>query len=58
VIAFAFAVSVVYNVAGLALALSGALTPLATAILMPVSSMTIVAVSTGLMRLHPPAVAA
>ena len=35
-----FVVSVVYNAIGLTLALPGALTPLATAILMPVSSLT------------------
>ena len=43
-------VSVVYNVLGLSLALRGALTPLASAILMPVSSLTIVALSSGAMR--------
>ena len=35
---------------GLGLALTGTLTPLATAILMPVSSLTIVGLSVGLMR--------
>ena len=50
VIVFCFAVSVVYNVAGLALALTGALTPLASAILMPVSSLTVIAISAGAMR--------
>jgi Cu+-exporting ATPase len=45
-----FVVSIVYNVIGLSLALLGLLTPLATAILMPVSSLTIVGLSTGLMR--------
>ena len=45
-----FLVSVVYNVLGLALALAGRLTPLASAILMPVSSLTIVALSSGAMR--------
>ena len=56
VIAFCFAVSVIYNVVGVGLALAGALTPLAAAILMPVSSMTIVGLATGLMRVHAPAV--
>jgi hypothetical protein len=50
VIVLAFAMSVVYNVVGLSLALAGALTPLVAAILMPVSSMTVVAISSGAMR--------
>jgi Cu+-exporting ATPase len=54
VIAFCFAVSIVYNVGGIGLALAGKLTPLATAILMPVSSLTIVGLSTGLMRIRVP----
>jgi Cu+-exporting ATPase len=45
-----FAVSVVYNAVGLALALSGHLTPLASAVLMPVSSITVIGLSSGLMR--------
>jgi Cu+-exporting ATPase len=45
-----FIVSVLYNVFGLGLALAGALTPLASAILMPVSSLTIVGISSGAMR--------
>lgn len=53
VIILCFTVSILYNAIGLALALAGRLTPLATAILMPVSSLTIVALSTGLMRLSP-----
>jgi Cu+-exporting ATPase len=57
VIAFCFAVSVLYNVAGIGLALAGALTPLVTAILMPVSSIAIVALSTGLMRIRVPEIA-
>jgi Cu+-exporting ATPase len=44
------AVSLVYNVIGLTLALWGALTPLASAILMPVSSLTIVGLSAGGVR--------
>jgi Cu+-exporting ATPase len=53
VISLCFAVSLVYNAVGLGLALTGRLTPLATAILMPVSSLTIVALSVGLMRRLP-----
>jgi Cu+-exporting ATPase len=45
-----FLVSVVYNAAGLTLALSGRLTPLASAILMPVSSLTVIALGAGGMR--------
>jgi Cu+-exporting ATPase len=45
-----FAVSIAYNALGLTFALSGALTPLASAILMPVSSLTIVGLSAGGMR--------
>jgi Cu+-exporting ATPase len=52
VIALCFTVSIAYNAIGLALALSGQLTPLATAILMPVSSLTIVGLSVGLMRVR------
>jgi Cu+-exporting ATPase len=54
VIGICFAVSIAYNVVGLGLALAGQLTPLATAILMPVSSLTIVGLSIGLMRSSPP----
>ena len=50
VVIVCFAVSVAYNVLGLGMALAGALTPLASAILMPVSSLTIVAISAGGMR--------
>ena len=50
VIALCFTVSVLYNGLGLALALAGRLTPLATAILMPVSSLTVIALAAGLMR--------
>jgi len=50
VIVLCFAVSLIYNALGLGLALTGRLTPLATAILMPISSLTIVALSAGLMR--------
>ena len=50
VIVLCFAISIVYNVLGVGLALAGKLTPLATAILMPVSSLTIVGLAVGLMR--------
>ncbi len=50
VVTICFAISVAYNAIGLTLALAGALTPLAAAILMPVSSLTIVAISSGAMR--------
>jgi Cu+-exporting ATPase len=46
-----FVVSLVYNAIGLLLALAGLLTPLVTAVLMPVSSLTIVGLSVGAMRL-------
>jgi Cu+-exporting ATPase len=52
VVVLCFVVSLVYNVGGLWLALSAQLTPLASAVLMPVSSLTIVALSAGLMRFH------
>jgi Cu+-exporting ATPase len=50
VIGFCFAISVVYNAAGLTLALAGALTPLLSAILMPISSLTVVGIGAGAMR--------
>jgi len=50
VIVLCFAVSVAYNVLGLGLALTGRLTPLATAVLMPVSSLTIIGLAAGAMR--------
>ncbi|MEO8480863.1 MAG: heavy metal translocating P-type ATPase metal-binding domain-containing protein [Acidobacteriota bacterium] len=50
VILLCFALSIAYNVVGLSLALTGRLTPLVTAILMPVSSLTVVGLSVGLMR--------
>ena len=50
VVILCFAVSIGYNAIGLALALSGALTPLAAALLMPASSLTIVGLSSGAMR--------
>ena len=54
VVRLCFAVSIAYNFLGIGFALAGALTPLVTAILMPVSSMTVVALSSGLMRLRAP----
>ena len=53
-VVLSFAVSVAYNVIGLGLALTGHLTPLATAILMPVSSMTVIGVGVGVMRARAP----
>ena len=50
VVLLCFLISVAYNLAGLTLALMGALTPLAAAILMPVSSLTVVGISAGAMR--------
>ena len=50
VVFLCFLVSVLYNGLGLTLALKGALTPLASAILMPLSSLTIVGLSWGAMR--------
>ena len=50
VVLLCFAVSIAYNAIGLTMALAGALTPLASAILMPISSLTIVGLSAGGMR--------
>jgi Cu+-exporting ATPase len=50
VVVLCFVVSIAYNAIGLTMALMGALTPLAAAILMPVSSLTIVGLSSGAMR--------
>jgi len=50
VVAACFAVSILYNALGLSLALTGHLTPFATAVLMPISSLTVVGLSVGLMR--------
>ena len=50
VVIVAFVVSLVYNVIGLSLALAGLLSPLVAAILMPVSSLTVVGTSVGLTR--------
>jgi Cu+-exporting ATPase len=51
VIVLCFVISVVYNALGLTLAVMGLLTPLVTAILMPISSLTVMGLSAGLMRL-------
>ncbi len=50
VVFLCFLVSVLYNAGGLTLALTGQLTPIASAILMPVSSLTIVGSSWGAMQ--------
>jgi Cu+-exporting ATPase len=50
VVFLCFFVSVLYNAIGLTLALTGALTPLASAVLMPLSSLTIVGLSWGAMH--------
>jgi Cu+-exporting ATPase len=50
VIVLCFAVSILYNALGLSLALAGRLTPLMTAVLMPLSSLTIIALSVGATR--------
>jgi Cu+-exporting ATPase len=50
VVFICFLVSVLYNVAGLTLALRGQLTPIASAILMPLSSLTIIGLSWGAMQ--------
>ncbi len=50
VIVLCLIVSIVYNAVGLSLALAGRLTPLVTAIFMPVSSLTVIGLSAGLMR--------
>ncbi|MEZ5320252.1 MAG: heavy metal translocating P-type ATPase metal-binding domain-containing protein [Vicinamibacterales bacterium] len=54
VLGLCFAVSVAYNVFGLTFALAGRLTPLGTAVLMPASSLTVIALAVGLMRARPP----
>lgn len=47
VIITAFIVSLLYNAVGLTLAVSGSLSPLAVAVLMPVSSLTIIGIAVG-----------
>lgn len=51
IILFSFFVSFTYNVAALSVAVQGTLSPVLAAILMPVSSVTVVALSMGLVRL-------
>jgi Cu+-exporting ATPase len=51
IILFSFFVSFMYNVAALSVAVQGTLSPVLAAILMPVSSVTVVALSMGLVRL-------
>jgi Cu+-exporting ATPase len=55
VIVAAVLISLGYNVVGVSFALGGVLTPLATAILMPLSSLTVIALSVGAMRWSAPA---
>ncbi|HXW06754.1 MAG TPA: heavy metal translocating P-type ATPase metal-binding domain-containing protein [Vicinamibacterales bacterium] len=50
VIVLCFLISIVYNALGLSFAVMGLLTPLVTAILMPVSSLTVMGTAAGLMR--------
>jgi Cu+-exporting ATPase len=51
IILFSFFVSFMYNIAALSIAVQGTLSPVLAAILMPVSSVTVVALSMGLVRL-------
>jgi Cu+-exporting ATPase len=51
VIHLSFAVSIVYNIIGLWFAMRGALTPVAAAILMPCSTLSIVIITTGVSSL-------
>lgn len=51
VLKICFGFSILYNVVGLSFAVSGHLTPLIAAILMPISSITIVIISTSFIRL-------
>jgi Cu+-exporting ATPase len=50
VIGLCLFVSLVFNVAGLSLAIAGQLTPLATAIFMPASSLAIIGLAVGMTR--------
>jgi Cu+-exporting ATPase len=54
VVLLCFVVSIVYNAIGLSMALAGWLTPLVAAVLMPVSSLTVIGLSVGLTRLAAP----
>ena len=51
VIATSFVVSVIYNIAGLSIAMQGRMNPMAAAILMPCSTLTIVLITSGLSSL-------
>lgn len=51
VIRFNFALSFMYNIIGLTFAVKGALSPLVSAILMPISSVTVIVIATGLTNL-------
>ena len=51
IIQVSFSVSLLYNVAALGVAVQGSLSPVLAAILMPVSSVTVVALTMGLVRL-------
>ncbi len=47
-----FSLSLVYNVVGLSFAITGKLSPLVTAILMPISSLSVVAIAWGAMKIR------
>lgn len=51
VINFTFAVSIIYNIIGLAISMQGLMNPLIAAVLMPASTLTIVLLTTGLSSL-------
>ena len=51
IITFSFLVSVVYNVVGLYIAVQGAMRPMVAAILMPLSTISIVLITTGVSHL-------
>ncbi len=51
IIRFNFALSFMYNIIGLTFAVKGALSPLLSAVLMPVSSVTVIVIATGLTNL-------
>jgi Cu+-exporting ATPase len=48
IIAFSFVISVVYNLVGLAISVQGHMAPMIAAILMPISTVSIVLITTGL----------
>ena len=51
VILFSFAISILYNIVGLSFAVQGTLSPLIAAILMPLSSISIILITFGLSNL-------